>query len=629
MHFTASTHCKYYFKRTNAPSEIRSRDIQVIVASALCGAAAIMILGVLAITRARQGMLKSRSQKVMLACAMFDPDGKILVTTEGVLPAREITDKYLHRTFDEEFDTSHPVFQWIFRVTHNWAGVSELVPHMKSHLAAQKESTATAPTVTSSRSSAMYDAETYHNYALIFQERFCTAASSLAQSIHLPLEHLGVLYDKVIETGTLRADAKKPFGTLAVEKRTMAEIEAALHLSLFGKGQVMFIARELTQIETDKLLNSGFRFASTQYVSKNIAQAMQIPQLKGEAYMRDIRRYVESTMNTEKPGTYLALFAMIPKPNGKGFDIAVKKDNQDQLPDVPLLSSKPVQWQAAFLEQMNGLHVQQCIRFCENSEGLQGHRSIQEQQFSIVVKQAVVQLTKDLPSEWRNEARFWAKQLYAHYSQRLGLQCVTTATTLYAFTCIGDMHASIEKSEYITRIPRTFFDARHRCYCGSPDHAVLMKDIHAAFSPLFARKVPKADRNRRSGKLAMSLTTKLARSSRHTRDSTPTVPAKTPISRSSSAADQSEDQSSLHELVDRPHHKQGSTSDWGGILSTSETVVKTDSKNEFSQEEYDNGIMPMEIRNAIGTAKPETTFVDELFTITKGRFLPAASNCPY
>lgn len=92
----------------------------------------------------------------------------------------------------------------------------------------------------------------------------------------------------------------------------------------------------------------------------------------------------------------------------------------------------------------------------------------------------------------------------------------------------------------------------------------------------------------------------------------------------------------MHELVDRPAHLAGSarampdrprtrTGNWGGILVNSETVVKTDSKNEFSQDEKFEGTRDMGIRTAVGTAKPETTFVDELVTVTKGRFLPASS----
>lgn len=42
-------------------------------------------------------MRKDRAQKVVLACATFDPDGKVMLTTDGVFPCREITDSYHER----------------------------------------------------------------------------------------------------------------------------------------------------------------------------------------------------------------------------------------------------------------------------------------------------------------------------------------------------------------------------------------------------------------------------------------------------------------------------------------------------------------------------------------------------
>ena len=38
-----------------------------------------------------------RAQQVVLACATFDMDGKLMVTPEGLLPCREITDSYAER----------------------------------------------------------------------------------------------------------------------------------------------------------------------------------------------------------------------------------------------------------------------------------------------------------------------------------------------------------------------------------------------------------------------------------------------------------------------------------------------------------------------------------------------------
>lgn len=630
MHFTASCRCEYEFRRSNTPSEIRNRDNQIIISGVCCGTAALMVLAVLVLARARTRLLKSRSQKIMLACAMFAPDNKVLVTTEGVLPSQEITDKYLHRTFDEEFDISHPVYQWIFRLTHNWVAVSDLIPYMRSHLAAEQASLQTEPNsepkVASSRSSALYDAHTYSNYELIFRERFCTAASWLAQSMDIPLEHLGVLYDKVIETGTLPVDKKSRARTF-FDQRTMAGVEAALRTSIFGKGQVLFIARELIPGETERLLNSGFRLAGTQHVSRTIAHAMQIPQVTLEAHLRDLRRYAQNMTNTEQSGTYLAFFAMMPKPNHKGFDVAVQKNNQDRLPDVPLPTSGPSQWQAAFLDSMDGYRVPQCIAFCDDCEERPGeHGSLDETQFAAAFKQAMETLTEQLPRDWKNEAKFWAKPLVV---PPRCLASRSTASTLYAFTCIGDMHTSINKSEFITRIPRTFFDARHRCYPGSPDHAVLKMDIYAAFSPLLVCKQSRRDRYRRQGRRAMELSAGPMKKHMRTRDLSVASP-----SRGSSSADQSE-RPSLHELSDRSFGSSVSTSNRNqvrspdmGLLSPSDIVVDMNGKNdESSPEEKDNEAAQPGTRSATTTALPEKTFVDELSAITKSRFLPASTKC--
>lgn len=35
-----------------------------------------------------------RAQQVVLACAIFDPEGRLMVTPEGLLPCRKITDSY-------------------------------------------------------------------------------------------------------------------------------------------------------------------------------------------------------------------------------------------------------------------------------------------------------------------------------------------------------------------------------------------------------------------------------------------------------------------------------------------------------------------------------------------------------
>lgn len=40
---------------------------------------------------------KSKAQRLVLACAYFDAEGRIMVTQEGVLPSQKITNHYVER----------------------------------------------------------------------------------------------------------------------------------------------------------------------------------------------------------------------------------------------------------------------------------------------------------------------------------------------------------------------------------------------------------------------------------------------------------------------------------------------------------------------------------------------------
>lgn len=624
MHFTAATHCTYKLRRINSASEITARNSQVIIAGVMCGAAAFGVFGFLLYTQWRNRMFKSRSQQVTVACAIFDRDGRILVTTEGVLPSRKITHKYNHRTFDEEFDDAHPVFQWMFRVTHNWQGVGELIPKMKSHLSAQKGTSLIMvdSRPSSSQSSAMYDEDTYTDYALLFKERFCTAAASMASSMNWPIEKLGVLYDKIVETGVLQKDDKGSKRNTLIDHRYAAAPDyEASKTSLFGKGQVMFITSEVDPTEADGLLNAGFKFASVQHVGRNICHAMQIPLSTLEFHISGLKRYVENLHSPDKQGTCLTFYALIPKPHHKGFDVAVKKDKLDQLPDVKLLEGPPQPWQMDILNQLDGQRVSWILSALEDrtSRSAIPTSNLQEQRFVSNLYDAIKTLTQPFPYEWTKEARFWSKQLVAHYS--FGRQ---TPTILFSFTVIGDMHASIDTSDVLTRTPRSFFEARHRCYAGSPDHAILARDIHRTFAPVFAKRHPKP---KRLAKLSVNLTANPLRASKGVKASS------TGSSRGGSSVEHPDDNSSMHELVDKPMHKSGSpssseksrtpnTNNWGGILVNSEMVVQSDNRNGFSN----GGIasnMPMGMNVAVSTAEPEVTFANELFGITKQRFMPA------
>jgi len=618
MHFTASTDCVYIYRgHPNSPTALQSRNTQVGVAGAFVVIALLGIIGLVFFTRHRTHVLKNSSQKVMLACAMFGPDDRILVTTEGVLPAREITDKYQHRTFNEDFDTGHPVFQWIFRVTHNWSGVSELIPRMKSHLAGLKIPTHDDSKPESSKSSVNYDPDTYNDYSLIFRERFCTAAASLASSMHLPVERIGVLYDKIVETGTLTNEDWAKRTTVQLDK--IGEMESGDSLHLFGKGQLLFITRQLSTEDADKLLNAGYKFGSIQQVGRNIAEAMQIPTAALEGHVGCLKRYVKKRDMLEKAGTWLSFFGLIPRPSNKGFDVGVKKADQDQLPDVQLLPGEPQQWQIEFLERMDGMNTGTCLAFLEDRNSIDYQRPQEERQFAMMMQQAVVILAKQVPTEWFRDARFLARPVFAHYTSQHHNRGVVT--WIYSFCLIADMHTTLEACDSLARVPLTFFSARQRCYKGSPDHGILGRDIHQEFGPLFARRITRNHARSHVRKVSRHIT----RSNfGFSKPSLPPIPA----SRRSMSFSQSEG-SSVHELVEKPNKSSdravtasvtGSDreTDWGGILVNSETVIKSDSKSDCSHESRQFGLG---MKVAVGTSKQEDTFVDVLMEVTRIRFM--------
>jgi hypothetical protein len=615
MHFIASTNCVYRFKHYSEPNAVRSRNIQVIVAGILCAAAAIAVGVFLLMSRLRDRLRKKRSKKVMLNCAMFHPDGRLLVTTEGMLPAREITNKYHHRTFSEEFDTNHPVFHWIFRVSRNWTSVSDFIQTMKSHINALRADGSDDSRPNSPAPSTRFESDTYLDYSFIFRERFCVAAANLAASMNLPLTLIGVLFDRIIDTGTLGSEDETGNG----------DVEMAGRPDVYGTGQLLFLTRQLGHEDTDRLINAGFKFATINQVGRNIANTLQIPLSILEGYVADLRRYIDVDSAPKKSGTWLSCFAMISKLDG--FDIAVKKAYQDQLPDIQILPQNPVEWQETFLNVMHKQSFAACVGFLQTvRDSTVGHTN-SEQNFAGVLLRAFAALAAQVPLSWLNKAVFFGKQLQAHFSEPLGASA--PITHLYAFVAITEIHASFEGfTDIITPVPLPFLKVRQQCRPGSRNHAVLSQDAHQEFAALLARKTVKNEdkckklcisfpkRNNEASKAASRQVTAIRSSGEnHNENSLEMSELVDPmemILQSSRAL-----QAITHTIEEREAARDR-------IIVNNETVVRSDNRSGSSMEirpvvnnrlidrsnVFDGGSGTSTA--AVTVALPEETFVDEL-----------------
>ena len=200
LHFEASSHVSYTFKTLNTAGTVAQYQ-NVIVSTVLTVLTICLCVALAIYTRHERQQIRSKAEQVVLSCAWYDREGKVMVTRTGLLPSLPITDKDNERGFSDNFDTSHPAFQWIFKVTQNWTSVSRFVPGMKTHVnatAASNTRPGAADIDQMPRNSAAADQE----YSLLFRKRFCTAALELASTLRVDLNGLGSLFEGVVNYST-------------------------------------------------------------------------------------------------------------------------------------------------------------------------------------------------------------------------------------------------------------------------------------------------------------------------------------------------------------------------------------------------------------------------------------------
>lgn len=607
MHFTASTNCVYKLTSWSTRAARQSRNVQVIVAGTLCGGAVLIAFGVLVFFHLRTERRQRASKKVMISCAIFDQDDRIMVTTEGILPSREISDKFNSYTFAEDFDKAHPVYHWIFRITRNWSIISGLIPRMRSHLSAlgaDGDIWSSIPTTASS-----IELETCTDYSIVLRERFCVAAASLASSMHLPVERIGALYDDIVDTGTLITEENtKRYSGLRIPK-THDDLETGGHADSLGKGQLLFLTRRVNADDVDRLANAGFKFASVQQIGRNIAQNMQISFASLQSHIAGLRRYNDNVVEFQKHGTFLGCFAMLPRPHSKGFEVVVDKNDQGQLPDVQLLPEEPTIWQADFLEGMHGKTALQCITYLKNRSAVDSSGSENDNGFAAICIAAIMSLCGQLPAAFFQVARFYGTPVYPHYAHPL--RHPAPVTTLYAFVVCADLHTPINTLSGLVSTPLSFLRVRHQCYSGSPHYADLEREIHKEFGPLLARRTTKSSDG-------------IRRFTRFTTSTNDDVISTRPTSYvvgddKSDLSFYASPETALAKVPSRRIRKTSSVTanmsnePFGGILVNNETVVETDQKSDDYVNPAFNFGMGSRAEVGTGIIEPEKTFIDELY----------------
>ncbi|KAJ4337399.1 hypothetical protein N0V87_004722 [Didymella glomerata] len=594
MHWTGAAGTWYEVRGYHDGSG-QERNVTLIIALCLCLSACFVCFLLGFLKQRHRRLLKDRAQQVVLACATFDESGKLLVSQGGLLPCQTITRQFHQRTFADEFNTRHPVFQWIFRVSRHWGGVADLIPSMREHLHSTGYLQSTSPsTAADSRSS--FSSEDDSTYSATFRELFCVTAYDIAKTLDTGLQNLGTLYEEVATTGTSMSMARAVFKDPHDRKEILAadvankDVETGMaNPILFGRGQMLVLTKKADPNEVRRLQNLGYHFANVDQVGDNLARSLQVTRDDLHDMVARWQSFTEREPSIPPSGTYLASFLLQPAPGMRGLDVIVPRANPDRLPMVKLANGDLNVGELKVLASFNGLSLDDCLARTGLRSGLE---SKEECAFLENFRNGMLDLINDAPESALHRAIFSAKQLNIAHGAG---QKERSPATVFAFCGIKEIYIQSLQSMTLKCIPMSFFQTYLRSYPGSPDHQILAIRNHKEFATLTRTPSITEKPEKRSNRWNFKLRSKRSMSSDTTLQPD-SCSEKGLVNLSSPCVDTS------------------SSHPWGGIMVTStQQIVHDESKRHGSTME----LREMGVKSEAGVADTEQqTLADSLMSIT-------------
>ncbi|EQK99332.1 mhyt [Ophiocordyceps sinensis CO18] len=371
VHWCAAAGTRYRLLHLYNPGDGLSRDDSLITVICLSVAASVLMTTSAVYSRWIRSDYAKKAQKVVLAAAVFDQRGRIMVSKEGLLPSEVVTDTYIPTSNIDVFDTSNPVFHWMFWASQNWPNITRAIDGMEKHVASLSSTTFSRKIKVKLLGD---DGEAVENYNTILCELFCLASTALASKMKDTLEASGTLWDDILATGDDSSGAAEglvppsPTSTTGVKSQTDFLGEKGLTASLDeqGRGSLMFLVRHVQdRRDIERLESAGYRFAELHHVLDTIHGGMQIKTRDFAARLRNMSHKTETT-TTMGPGVHVGLFAIRARLDYGGFDVLVQKNARQLLPTMPLPLEGLEPWQTELLGTIQGLTASTVIRRLED-----------------------------------------------------------------------------------------------------------------------------------------------------------------------------------------------------------------------------------------------------------------------
>ncbi|GAW14784.1 hypothetical protein ANO14919_041870 [Xylariales sp. No.14919] len=468
MHWCASTGTNYRLLKLNM-SDHYSRNTVVIVVTVLSFTAALIVAGVAAHGTWISRSNASKARHVVLAAAVFDNAGRILVSPDGLIPSEKITDTYIERAPSDMFSIENPLFQWMFQASRNWNTISGMITSMTTHLAHLSGNSRGRSVRLISENGQLIE-----NYDVIFRELFCLAAANLAVRLKEQLPNVGVLWDDILSTGKTRQYYPNENLSASCERgesRSISELQS-------GRGSLMFLVRRLEHSsDVEKLEAAGFRFADIHQVSSIIRSRMQIKTPNLTHILTNMATYAEHTMID--PVVHLGFFGIRARVGGHGFDVLVEKEARNLLPSMKLPLERLEPWHSEFLRQYDGLNVPLLQKRLRDPTK---KRTQQEVDFASSLTGAINALRAQIENQRIfDEAALSCRTVQVPCRSRLGPNAAEECTMI-VLQFVIPIHYSLHGSgcEFI---PLSFFKVHQMVYMNSPYQTAFTQHLHRELVP--------------------------------------------------------------------------------------------------------------------------------------------------
>lgn len=358
------------------------------------------------------------------------------------------------QSFEEGFDKSHAVFQWLYRTTRHWKSLNGLLEGMKLHL--RQYNSPNRPH------------DYVEDYGFIFREQFCLAAQDLADDTHRPLYNMGVLYDEIVITGGTTSGKRYKDADL-VENQ---DIEAG-----HGRGKFLFLVKGVDRSDALRLTAQGFQFTDPSNVTEIIARSMRVHKETFKSHLKSMSSCA-SAEHELQPGVFLGCFAVRANVKG-GFDVLVRTDVRSQLPVVRLPLTTLGQSHLRFLKEQENKSVTQIMHSSQAIRSSSGPSDLSP--FVIIFHNALQALIGELQDPFFSEAVLILEPVAVPCQNPIDKE-IGTALIITFKTMVPIHSRTITSNPKFEFSPLNFFSIQQRCYPFSPDHDIHARRTHREFS---------------------------------------------------------------------------------------------------------------------------------------------------